>query len=188
MSEEVCIPPEWFAADAPPLEVDFGCHRGIFLLGMAEKYPDIHFLGIEKQAARVEKCLGKIRRRALPNALAVQGEGGEALTRWLPDASVSVMHISFPDPWPKRRHSSRRLVTADFLRETARVLRPDGVLRLMTDDGPYFSDMKKLVRDGWMEVPWDDGLERPVTSFERKFLSLGQQPNRCAVRPLSHQS
>ena len=64
------IPISWFVPGAPRIEVDFGCHRGTFLLGMAEKYPDIHFLGIEKQASRVEKCLGKIRRRGLANALA----------------------------------------------------------------------------------------------------------------------
>lgn len=182
MDEEHPIPATWFAPGAPPLEVDFGCHRGIFLLGMAAKYPDVHFLGIEKQALRVEKCLGKIRRQELSNAWAVQGEGIGALSKWLPDGSVSVMHISFPDPWPKRRHASRRLVTKEFLKETARVLRPGGILRFMTDDAPYFSGMKKLVETEWKEVPWEDGLERPVTSFERKFLELGQQPNRCAVR------
>lgn len=185
MDEEQLIPHTWFGPGVPPLEVDFGCHRGIFLLGMAAKYPGTHFLGIEKQALRVEKCLGKIRRQCLPNAFAVQGEGEEALSKWLPEGSVSVMHISFPDPWPKRRHASRRLVTKEFLRETARVLRPGGILRLMTDDGPYFSEMKKLVETDWEEVPWEDGVEKPVTSFERKFLSLGQQPHRCAVRYLS---
>jgi len=178
-------PPSWFAPGAPRLEVDFGCHRGTFLLGMAEMYPGTNFLGIEKQAARVERCLGKIRRQGLPNALAVQGEGVAALARWLPDRSVSTIHVSFPDPWPKRRHASRRLVTRGFLDEVARVLCKGGVLRLMTDDWAYFSEMKNLVREGWEELPWEDGSVRPVTAFEKTFLELGPSPHRCAVRPVS---
>ena len=179
------IPSFWFGSGSPRLEVDFGCHRGTFLLGMAEKYPGSNFLGIEKQAARVEKCLKKIRRHSLANALAVQGEGAAALAQWLPDQSVSTVHVSFPDPWPKRRHASRRLVTKDFLEGVARILCNSGVLRLMTDDAAYFSEIKKLARVGWEEIPWDDGFERPVTAFEKTFLEIGHPPHRCAVRPLS---
>ena len=179
------IPVSWFGPGAPRLEVDFGCHRGTFLLGMAEKFPHVNFLGIEKQAARVEKCLGKIRRRGLTNVLAVPGEGAGALSRWLPEQSVSAIHVSFPDPWPKRRHASRRLVTRDFLEGIVRVLCWEGVLRLMTDDRAYFSEITRLTRDGWEEIPWDDGIERPVTAFEKTFLALGRHPHRCAFRPLS---
>ena len=185
MPDETLIPSSWFEPAAPRLEVDFGCHRGTFLLGMAEKYPETNFLGIEKQSARVEKCLRKIRWRDLANALAVQGEGAGALARWLPDQSVSIVHVTVPDPWPKRRHSSRRLITRDFLEATARVLRPGGILRLMTDDSAYFSEMKNLLAGGWEEYPWEDGIERPATAFEKTFLALARTPHRCAVCPLS---
>ncbi|MEI6491316.1 MAG: tRNA (guanosine(46)-N7)-methyltransferase TrmB [Verrucomicrobiota bacterium] len=178
------LPANWFEPGAPPLEVDFGCHRGAFLVGMAERYPVVNFLGIEKQSARVEKCLAKIRRRGLANALAVQGEGTAALTDWLPDESVSIIHVSFPDPWPKRRHASRRLLSKDFLAGCARVLRSGGVLRLMTDDHAYFLEMKTLLAGGWEECPWEDGVERPTTAFEKTFLSLGRDPHRCASRPV----
>jgi tRNA (guanine-N7-)-methyltransferase len=188
MPEEIQIPSSWFQRGAPPLEVDFGCHRGKFLLEMAAAYPGVHFLGIEKQSARVEKCLGKIRRRCLNNVTAVQGEGAEAITRWLPDRSVSVFHVSFPDPWPKRRHASRRLVTEGFLEAARRALRVDGILRLMTDDAGYFGEIKKLLGSGWQDVPWNDGIERPATSFEKTFLALGHHPHRCAVRPVNHHS
>jgi len=184
MPDETLIPPTWFESGAPRLEVDFGCHRGTFLLGMAEKYPEVNFLGIEKQGARVEKCLKKIRRRGLTNALAVQGEGAGSLARWLPEQSVSVVHVSFPDPWPKRRHASRRLLNRDFLEATARVLSAGGILRLMTDDRAYFLEMKNLLAGGWEECPWEDGVERPATAFEKTFLALGHPPHRCAVQPL----
>ncbi len=152
---------------------------------MAERFPGINFLGIERQPARVARCLAKIHRLGQTNAHAVVGEGTGILSQLLPDASVSVLHVSFPDPWPKRRHASRRLVDEAFLREARRVLRPDGTLRLMTDDAPYFESMCRLATDGWMEVPWDDGREAVRTAFEKRFHDLGQVPNRRALRALS---
>ena len=180
---EVSVPAAWLERGAPPLEVDFGCHRGAFLVGMATLHPAGNFLGIERQALRVAKCCSKITRLGLSNAWAVQGEGPDPLRRLLPDGSVSVFHVSFPDPWPKRRHAARRLVNAEFLEEVRRVLRPDGVLRLMTDDEPYFREMEELTAAGWSVVSWDDGREVVPTAFEITFRQMGKSPFRRALTP-----
>ncbi len=170
------LPAAWLVRGAPPLEVDFGCHRGVFLTGMAALHPGVNFLGIERQGLRVERCMSKFRRLGLQNALAVRGEGTPALREWLPDAIVSTMHVSFPDPWPKRRHAARRLVNREFLREVRRVLRPDGVLRFMTDNEPYFREVEALVAGWWPVRPWDESRETVRTSFETTFLELGRTP------------
>jgi len=162
--------------------VDFGCHRGAFLLGMAARFPSRNFLGIERQSSRVERCNRRIQRLGLPNALAIRGEGSEGLS--LPSASVAILHVSFPDPWPKRRHAKRRLVTGAFLDVAARVLRPEGTLRLMTDNAEYFREMQCFTAAGWREVAWDDGIERPRTTFEKTFLALGMLPFRLALQPV----
>lgn len=82
-----------FAA-AAPLEIDFGCHRGAFLLGMAALHPGVNFLGIEKQIDRVEKCNARAERFGLPNARAIQGIGAESLKE-LPAGCISVFHLYF---------------------------------------------------------------------------------------------
>lgn len=176
------FPPAWLAPGAPPLEVDFGCHRGSFLIAMAADHGTRNFLGIERQSARVEICNKRIRRRGIPNAWAVRGEGPQSLKDLLPAACVEILHVSFPDPWPKRRHAGRRLVNSDFLREAARVLLPGGILRLMTDDAAYFAEMAALTNSGWEEVPWDDGIARPMTTFETTFRALGKLPFQRALR------
>ncbi|MEI6279690.1 MAG: tRNA (guanosine(46)-N7)-methyltransferase TrmB [Verrucomicrobiae bacterium] len=181
MSDDLTIPETWLAPGALPLEVDFGCHRGAFLIGMAESFSSRNFLGIERQSNRVERCNARIQRRGLANAIALRGEGSDALCAALPDASVAILHVSFPDPWPKRRHARRRLVNSAFLAEAARVLRPDGTLRLMTDDAGYFFEIKNLAADAWQEVAWTDGIERPATTFENTFRRLGKEPFRLAV-------
>ncbi|MFM8764327.1 MAG: hypothetical protein ACKOEZ_05775, partial [Spartobacteria bacterium] len=82
------IPLAWLEPAAPPLEIDFGCHRGAFLIGMAALHPGSNFLGIEKQSDRVNKCNARAARLGLSNAAAIQGLGVEAL-QTLPPASVS---------------------------------------------------------------------------------------------------
>lgn len=178
------LPLEWFGKSAAPLEIDFGCHRGAFLLGMAALHPGVNFLGIEKQIDRVEKCNARAERLGLPNARAIQGVGAESLKE-LPGASVSVFHLYFPDPWPKRRHASRRVFQKSFLAEIRRVLRPDGVLRLMTDNEPYFAEMRELTTQGWSEIPWEDGRDTVPTAFEITFRNLGQAPFQAALVPVA---
>lgn len=179
---ESAIPAGWLDAGAPPLEIDFGCHRGTFLIGMADLHRGVNFLGIERQSSRVERCLGRIARLGLSNAWAVRGEGIEALRELFPDHTVSVLHVSFPDPWPKRRHAGRRLVNAAFLAEAWRVLVPGGLLRFMTDNRPYFDSVEPLVEESWERIAWDDGRETVRTTFETTFLAQGLVPCRLALR------
>jgi tRNA (guanine-N7-)-methyltransferase len=186
IDEEVTtIPAAWIEASALPLEVDFGCHRGAFFIGMAAMNPATNFLGLEKQADRVNKCLRKIGRLGLANAFAVQGLGAEPLKKLLPSASVTTFHLYFPDPWPKRRHAGRRVFQVSFLEEIRRVLRPNGTLRLMTDCESYFCEMRDLTRVGWNEMPWEDGRETVETAFEKTFRAMGLKPHQVCLEPMS---
>ena len=185
IDEVVTIPPAWTEASAPPLEVDFGCHRGAFFIGMAAMNPGTNFLGLEKQADRVNKCLRKIGRLGLANAFAVQGLGAEPLQKLLPSASVTTFHLYFTDPWPKRRHAGRRVFQVSFLEEIRRVLRPNGTLRLMTDCESYFCEMRDLTRVGWNELPWENGRETVETAFEKTFRAMGLKPHQVCLKPIA---
>ncbi len=182
-TKTVELPDGWAAAEMP-LEVDLGCHRGTFLAGMAERHPDTRWLGVEKLTGRVERCRAKFERMSLANAWAVRGEGLGGLRGVLPGGSVASIHISFPDPWPKRRHWPRRVVNVATLDDAWELLSVGGTLRLMTDHGGYFAAM----REAWEafgrfeEVPWADGRQLVQTEFERKFAEVGQRVNRAALR------
>jgi len=172
------------------IECDFGAAKGKFLTESALLNPTVFFVGIEGLSERVRRSNKKIDRLNLPNAAVWRGWGWESLDALIPDGFLDTLHVSFPDPWPKRRHWFRRLVNVGFLEIAARKLKPaqesyhsGGVLRLMTDHLGYFTSMKEHLGDhgGWAEVPWQDKLERPITEFETIFLAKGDPIGRIAM-------
>lgn len=169
------VPEDWIIPGAPPLEIDVGCHKGLFLIEMARLFPGHNFLGIERQAERVERTGRKISRLQLTNASVARADGLESL-QILPDACADWIHVLFPDPWPKRRHHVRRLINESFLHTCARVLKPHGCLRVMTDDADYAFAIRSALtacEEQFVETAGDD-RPYPETEFQKKFLPSGK--------------
>jgi len=176
------LPPDWLLPGAPSLVLDVGSHRGSFLLPLAEQEPQHNILGIERQKERVIRTRRKIERLGLTNAWASRSGGLEALSVF-PKDSVTIIHVLFPDPWPKRRHSTRRLVNAEFLRECLRILKPGGLLRFVTDDLAYAKDVEKSAGEIPAFVPNENPLPAyPPSGFELTFTHLEKPIHRLAWR------
>jgi tRNA (guanine-N7-)-methyltransferase len=166
------------------IECDFGASKGKFLSESAVLNPSVFFAGIEGLSDRVKRANRKIERQGIQNAALWRGWGKESLDELVPDGFLDTLHVSFPDPWPKRRHWFRRLVNVDFLEVAVKKLKPSGSLRLQTDHLGYFDSMKQqlTLHGGWMEMDWEDDLVRPVTEFETIFRAKGDPIGRIAVR------
>jgi len=177
------LPDGWGSEGAPSLEIDVGCHKGLFLYEMAQLHPEKNFLGIERQAKRVFRTQGKILRNDLPNAAVVHIEALEGLLR-LPEGVVDCIYVSFPDPWPKRRHASRRLIQDRFLHACARCLKDGGLLRIATDDPAYAEWIAEKLPGHPILTTVDEGTlpTLPKTEFEKKFLAQDKPIHRFARR------
>jgi tRNA (guanine-N7-)-methyltransferase len=116
------------------LEIGFG--GGEHLVAQATAHPDQLFIGVEPFLNGVASCLRHIEKANAANIRLYQGDARDLVTR-LPDASLDLVYILFPDPWPKRRHHKRRLIQPEFLDELARVMRPGAELRFATDWANY---------------------------------------------------
>ncbi len=179
------IPPSWLLPGAPPLVLDVGSHRGSFLLPLAEQEPHHNILGIERQKERVIRTRRKIERLGLTNAWASRCGGLEAINVF-PNDTVTIIHVLFPDPWPKRRHSSRRLVNQIFLLECLRILKPGGLLRFVTDDPPYARDVEKAALTVPALEPGQSPLPAyPPSGFELTFTHLEKPIHRLAWRKIA---
>lgn len=168
------LPAAWVIPGAPPLEIDVGCHKGLFLVEMAARYPAHNFFGIECQSDRVARTRKKIQSASFTNAGVTCGDGLEVM-RQLPANSADWIHVLFPDPWPKRRHHSRRLVQRRFLEACDLVLKSCGTLRLVTDDAAYAVAMRETVAEFGRFTPATDGREYPLTEFQKKFRADGRE-------------
>jgi tRNA (guanine-N7-)-methyltransferase len=127
--------------------MDLGCGDGSFLVALAKRHPEMNFLGIERMAGRVAKACRKAAR--IDNVRVLHLESSYAVGYLLPENSVDVFYLLFPDPWPKRRHQRRRVMTLEFLQSIHRALVSGGMLRLATDQADYFKQMQHLTKQNF---------------------------------------
>lgn len=169
-----------------PVEVDLGCGDGSFLTARAAENPAKDFVGIERLQGRVKSACRNIERARLTNARLLRFEISYAVQHLLPPDSVSTFYLSFPDPWPKRRHAPRRLVNADFLQSVQRALAPAGTIRIATDDTEYFRHITRVISasPNFVVRP-NPGPLTATTKFERRFRERGMPIHRLELRKVS---
>jgi tRNA (guanine-N7-)-methyltransferase len=160
------------------LEIGFGA--GEALLAFAQSHPDIDCLGIEVHRPGVGHLMLGAHAAELKNLRVMDRDAVEVLRDQLPEASIAIAHIFFPDPWHKKRHHKRRLIQAPFAALLARVISPGGTLRLATDWEHYAEQMREVL-DASTEFDNIAGSAgfvarsavRPLTRFERRGHRLG---------------
>ena len=168
-----------FGRTAPRmLEIGFGA--GEALLAFATEHPEIDCIGVEVHRAGVGRLLLGAQAAGLRNLRIICHDAVEVLQVQLPARSISLAHIFFPDPWPKKRHHKRRLIQTPFIDLLARVIDQDGLLRLATDWEPYALQMHEVLEasSSFENVAEDSGFvarstDRPLTRFERRGRRLG---------------
>ena len=166
-----------------PLELDIGCGDGAFAVAQAERFPERNFLGLEKLAGRVWRGCKKASRLGLTNVRFLRIESSYALQYLLPAGSAEMVHLLFPDPWPKSKHRRRRMVTPEFLALVHRLLAPAGRLRIVTDDKKYFGAISAVISpEIFVESPPLPEEEFPITTFEKHFLADGASIQRLVLR------
>lgn len=163
------------------LELGFG--SGEHLAAQAAAHPGIGFIGCEPFENGVAALLRHAAAAKLKN-LRVHPDDARPLLAALADASVARLFVLFPDPWPKKRHHRRRLVSAEMLGQFARMLQGGGRLRLATDDPDYAAAMDDLAAahpdfarlGGGMTARGWRPDDAPISRYEEKARRKGAVP------------
>lgn len=140
--------PDWstvFADLARPLEVDIGCAKGTFLLARAAQAPERNLVGLEIRFPMVERTRSDAAKSQLKNVHVLLANANVDLGRIFPEASLDRVYVHFPDPWFKKRHHKRRVMTPAFLDVLASRLKDSGELHFMTDFLAYSQEAGPLV-------------------------------------------
>ena len=166
-----------------PVHVDLGCGDGSFICALAQRMPDKNFLGIERLLNRVRTSAR--RAAALDNVRLLRVESSYAVRYLLPAESVERFYLLFPDPWPKRRHHSRRIVTENFFGSIHAALEKNGRIYLATDDVDYFERIKELADSNPSFAIDDADVDLPPSKFGLIFRKKGALIHSLALRKIS---
>lgn len=171
--------PALFGREAPvTLEIGFG--MGASLVTMAQNTPHQNFLGIEVHAPGVGACLAAAKDADVQNLRVMCHDAVEVLEKMIPDNSLRMVQLFFPDPWHKARHNKRRIVQVPFAELVMRKLKLGGVFHMATDWEAYAEHMLEVMNsiDGYRNqseqqnyVPRPE--TRPLTKFEQRGQRLG---------------
>ena len=169
--------------------LEIGSGKGQFLLDMALKYPNLTFVGVERNITCAGFTAKKLVENEINNAKLVHADAGQ-MTPNIKDASVEGIFLNFSDPWPKKRHTKRRLTSESFLNEYYRILKKGARLIFKTDNYDLFTYSLEVIgasKFKLVEANYSyDGKDEfdATTEYEKSFREEGQPIYRLILEKL----
>lgn len=160
-----------------PIYIEIGMGKGKFILENAIKYPDINFIGIEKYDSVIAKCLPKIP-DGLNNLVILRLDALNIDKVF--SHEVSRIYLNFSDPWPKVRHSLRRLSSKVFLAKYDSIFKNNMEICMRTDNRDLFvysllsfSEYGYTLRKLSLDLHSEEIDNLITTEYEDKFSDKG---------------
>ena len=122
---------EFFKNDNPII-LELGCGKGEYTIALAEKNPNINYIGIDIKGARFWRGAKTALEEDLPNVAFIRTQI-ELVDFCFAENEVSEIWITFPDPQIKYKRTKHRLTNAEFLKKYHHILNEDGIMHLKTD-------------------------------------------------------
>ena len=177
---------EYFNNDHP-IYIEIGCGKGRFLQQNALAYPDINFVGVERDPTIVAAAARKLNETSA-NAALICGDAVNFASFFAP-GEADRLYINFCDPWPKKKWVKRRLTYKDFLERYKVLMGPGAEIFMKTDNRILFdSSLNSFVENGWLlkNISLDlhnSGYEGNImTEYEERFSGEGYPIYRLEAR------
>ena len=164
-----------------PIVLELGCGKGEYTVGLAQKYPQKNFVGIDIKGARIWKGAKEVEEKGITNAIFLRSEI-ENISDFFEAQEVDEIWITFPDP--QMQKVRKRLTSTRFLKLYSSFLKPGGLLHLKTDSPFLYEYTKRLVEANKFEVMeitedlYGSGNVNPEkaikTFYESQWLSRGK--------------
>lgn len=163
------------------LHLEIGCGKGNFLINMAKTYPNYNFIGIEKYASVLVRAIEKADQENITNIcfLCIDAKNINEVF----ESEITTLYLNFSDPWPKTRHSKRRLTSPYFLKLYDDIFKSDAHIIQKTDNTGLFAfSLETISQHGYTfsKVSLDlanSDIPNVPTEYEEKFTKLGYKIN-----------
>jgi tRNA (guanine-N7-)-methyltransferase len=170
----------------PVRVVEIGFGNGDFLAYLTKSLGERTLvLGLEVSAVCALKAVRRLAHLDPGNVRVILGDARYVLENCLPDGSISTIYMNFPCPWPKKRHSSRRVTHGRFSESLSRVLKTGGEFRLVTDEEWYAIEVKEGFSSNpsleFASFEIDPVLEL-TTKYASKWKAMGKSSYRLTIR------
>ena len=176
--------PDWQAqfGNHQPLKLEIGFGMGNFLIEMAAQEPQSNFIGMDFYHKGIRKLMTRKKKLQLENIRVAYGDVRIKIPLLFKDGELETVYINFPDPWPKKRHTKRRLIKPDFVKLIGQKLAPEGRIYLATDSEVYAMEMLECFNSGPQFQNQDPGSgflgsreDLPKTKYEKNFINAGHK-------------
>lgn len=172
-----------------PIHIEIGMGKGKFLMELAEKNPQINYIGVERYSSVLLRALQKHQETELNNLyfLCIDATLVEDIFQC---GEIQKIYLNFSDPWPKDRHAKRRLTSREFLKRYDKILASDGTLEFKTDNRPLFDfSLEEVKEAGWKLENYTYDLHHNqemcenniMTEYEEKFSSMGNPIHKMII-------
>lgn len=166
------------------VNVEIGMGKGQFITNMAMQNKDQVFIGVELCKSVLALAIKKIKRFEEENNvkldnLYLMSFDAITITEYFNKDDIDTLYLNFSDPWPKKKHTKRRLTHENFLKEYLKVIKKDGYLRFKTDNIKLFE--YSLVSLNNFGIKFEEvylnlhktEVENIKTEYEEKFSKFG---------------
>lgn len=179
---------EFFGNDNP-IHIEIGMGKGQFIMELAERNPDINYIGIEKYSSVLVRAIEKREQKKDMNNLYFIRMDAEYIENVFDTNEVDRIYLNFSDPWPKDRHAKRRLTSTHFLAFYDKILVPSGRVIFKTDNIDLFNfSLEQIPEAGWIIENYTNDLHHSeynegniMTEYEAKFSAMGTPINRLVA-------
>ncbi|MGB8451108.1 MAG: tRNA (guanosine(46)-N7)-methyltransferase TrmB [Anaerocolumna sp.] len=177
-----------FFGNKNPIHIEIGMGKGKFLIQLAKENPDVNYIGIEKYSSVLIRAVDKRKELEIQNLWLIRFDA-EYMNDIFDKNEVSRIYLNFSDPWPKDRHSKRRLTSKEFLARYDKFLEAEGEVIFKTDNNELFTfSLEQVEIAGWKLRNYTKDLHHSeyaegnvMTEYEEKFSSMGNSINRLVA-------
>jgi tRNA (guanine-N7-)-methyltransferase len=131
-----------FFSNTNPIILELGCGKGEYTIGLAEKYPQKNFIGIDFKGARLWRGAKTVQEKEMKNVAFIRTQV-DHVNKFFGPGEISEIWITFPDPQPGKER--KRLTAPLFLDRYRILLCPEGILHLKTDDLDFYNYTLEII-------------------------------------------